>query len=115
MSRVIWCGRVVRQQEQFCGFRPPPSFARCRLRLRLYRGVQTGGGSRKLSVPGGAKSAAYALSTLLGSGPDQTLKITPAMATGVTSKLWEMSDMVQVLDVGSVLTADIFGMAIKGC
>jgi IS1 family transposase len=28
----------------------------------------------------------------------QSLKITPAMAAGVTSKLWEMSDMVQVLE-----------------
>jgi hypothetical protein len=28
----------------------------------------------------------------------QTLKITPAMAAGVTSKLWEMSDMVVVLE-----------------
>ena len=28
----------------------------------------------------------------------QTLKITPAMAAGVTSKLWEMSDMVWVLE-----------------
>jgi hypothetical protein len=28
----------------------------------------------------------------------QTLKVTPAMAAGVTPKLWEMSDMVKVLD-----------------
>ncbi len=28
----------------------------------------------------------------------QTLKMTPAMAAGVTSKLWEMSDMVKVLE-----------------
>jgi IS1 family transposase len=28
----------------------------------------------------------------------QTLKITPAMAAGVTSKLWEMGDMVKVLE-----------------
>jgi hypothetical protein len=28
----------------------------------------------------------------------QTLKVTPAMASGVTSKLWEMSDMVKVLE-----------------
>jgi hypothetical protein len=28
----------------------------------------------------------------------QTLKITPATAAGVTSKLWEMSDMVAVLE-----------------
>jgi hypothetical protein len=28
----------------------------------------------------------------------QTLKITPAMAAGVTSQLWEMSDMVKVLE-----------------
>jgi hypothetical protein len=27
----------------------------------------------------------------------KTLRITPAMAAGVTSKLWEMSDMVKVL------------------
>ncbi len=27
----------------------------------------------------------------------QTLKVTPAMAAGVTSKLWEMSDIVKVL------------------
>jgi hypothetical protein len=26
------------------------------------------------------------------------LKITPAMAAGVTSKLWEMSDMVAILE-----------------
>ena len=28
----------------------------------------------------------------------QTLKVTPAMAAGVTFKLWEMSDMVKVLE-----------------
>lgn len=28
----------------------------------------------------------------------QTLKITPAMAVGVTDKLWEMSDMVAILE-----------------
>jgi hypothetical protein len=28
----------------------------------------------------------------------KTLRITPAMAAGVTSKLWEMSDMVKVLE-----------------
>ena len=28
----------------------------------------------------------------------QTLRVTPAMAAGVTSKLWEMSDMVKVLE-----------------
>ena len=28
----------------------------------------------------------------------QTLKITPAMASGVASKLWEMSNMVRVLE-----------------
>jgi hypothetical protein len=28
----------------------------------------------------------------------QTLKITPTMAAGVTSKLWEMADMVKVLE-----------------
>jgi len=27
-----------------------------------------------------------------------TLKISPAMAAGVTDKLWEMSDMVKVLE-----------------
>ena len=31
-------------------------------------------------------------------GIHQTLKITPAMAAGVISKHWEMSDMVQVLE-----------------
>ena len=28
----------------------------------------------------------------------QTLKVAPGMAVGVTSKLWEMSDMVAVLE-----------------
>jgi hypothetical protein len=28
----------------------------------------------------------------------QTLKITPAMAAGVSTKLWEMADMVAVLE-----------------
>ena len=28
----------------------------------------------------------------------KTLKMTPAMAAGVTLKLWEMADMVKVLD-----------------
>jgi hypothetical protein len=28
----------------------------------------------------------------------QTLKVTPAMAAGVTQKLWEVSDMVSVLE-----------------
>jgi hypothetical protein len=28
----------------------------------------------------------------------QTLKVTPAMAAGVTDKLWEMVDMVKVLE-----------------
>jgi hypothetical protein len=28
----------------------------------------------------------------------QTLKVTPAMAAGVTDKLWEMYDMVKVLE-----------------
>ena len=28
----------------------------------------------------------------------QTLKVSPAMAAGVTSKLWEMSDMVKMLE-----------------
>ena len=28
----------------------------------------------------------------------QTLRTTPAMAAGVTSRLWEMSDMVKVLE-----------------
>jgi len=30
---------------------------------------------------------------------DQTLKIKPAMATGVTDKLWDMSDMVKAYTV----------------
>ena len=33
----------------------------------------------------------------------QTLKVTPAMAVGVTSKLWEMADMVKVLETWEVL------------
>jgi hypothetical protein len=28
----------------------------------------------------------------------QTLKVTPAMAAGVTDRLWEMNDVVDVLD-----------------
>jgi hypothetical protein len=28
----------------------------------------------------------------------QTWKVTPAMAAGVTPKLWEMSDMVKILE-----------------
>jgi hypothetical protein len=28
----------------------------------------------------------------------QTLKVTPAMAAGVTDRLWEMSDVVDVLE-----------------
>jgi hypothetical protein len=28
----------------------------------------------------------------------QTLKVTPAMAAGVTNRLWEMSDKVKVLE-----------------
>ncbi len=28
----------------------------------------------------------------------QTLRVTPAMAAGVTSKLWEMTDLVAVVD-----------------
>ncbi len=28
----------------------------------------------------------------------QTLKVTPAMAAGVTSKLWEIADIVALLD-----------------
>jgi hypothetical protein len=36
----------------------------------------------------------------------QTLRITPAMAAGVTPKLWEMTDMVKVLeDWGALLVA----------
>jgi IS1 family transposase len=35
----------------------------------------------------------------------QTLKITPAMAAGVTSKLWEMSDLVKVLEDWETLKA----------
>jgi hypothetical protein len=33
----------------------------------------------------------------------QTFKITPAKAAGVTPKLWEMSDMVKVLEEGRLL------------
>lgn len=33
----------------------------------------------------------------------KTLKVTPAMAAGVTPKLWEMSDMVGVLEEYPVL------------
>jgi hypothetical protein len=36
----------------------------------------------------------------------QTFKITPAMAAGVTSKLWEMSDMVKVLEDWEVAGAN---------
>ncbi len=35
----------------------------------------------------------------------QTLKITPAMAAGVTSKLWEIGDMVKVLEDWEVARA----------
>ena len=35
----------------------------------------------------------------------QTLKVTPAMAAGVTGKLWEMSDMVRVLEDWEALQA----------
>jgi hypothetical protein len=35
----------------------------------------------------------------------QTLKITPAMAAGVTNDLWEMSDMVNVLENWEALRA----------
>lgn len=28
----------------------------------------------------------------------QTLKVTPAMAAGVTGRLWEMADLVKVLE-----------------
>ena len=31
-------------------------------------------------------------------GIHQPLKVTPAMAPGITSKLWEMSNMVEVLE-----------------
>jgi IS1 family transposase len=34
----------------------------------------------------------------------QTLKITPAMAAGVTPKLWEMSDMVDVLEAWEAIS-----------
>jgi hypothetical protein len=30
----------------------------------------------------------------------QTLKVTPAMAAGVTKRLWEMSDVVEMVEVG---------------
>ena len=36
---------------------------------------------------------------------NQPLKITPAMAAGVTSKLWEMSDMVKVLEEREAICA----------
>jgi len=32
----------------------------------------------------------------------QTLKVTPAMAAGVTDRLWEMNDVVDVLDAFEV-------------
>jgi len=32
----------------------------------------------------------------------ETLKITPAIAAGVTDKLWEMSDMVKVLEAREI-------------
>jgi IS1 family transposase len=35
----------------------------------------------------------------------QTLKVTPAMAVGVTAKLWEMADMVKVLEDWEMLQA----------
>ncbi len=35
----------------------------------------------------------------------KTLKITPAMAANVTPKLWEMSDMVRVLEDWEATTA----------
>ena len=44
----------------------------------------------------------------------QTLKITPAMAAGVTPTLWEMSDMVSVLELGKLtrlLQGDVFECA----
>jgi hypothetical protein len=31
----------------------------------------------------------------------QTLKVSPAMAAGVTIKLWEVSDIVEMLEVGT--------------
>jgi hypothetical protein len=37
----------------------------------------------------------------------QTLKITPAMAAGVTSKLWEMADMVAALEDWEALRAAV--------
>ena len=35
----------------------------------------------------------------------QTLKITPAMAAGVTKRLWEMSDIVDVLEAWEATTS----------
>jgi hypothetical protein len=33
----------------------------------------------------------------------QTLKVTPAMAAGVTDRLWEMSDVVDLLEAFEIL------------
>ena len=35
----------------------------------------------------------------------QTLRVTPAMAAGVTDKLWELADMVRVLEESEVMPA----------
>jgi hypothetical protein len=35
----------------------------------------------------------------------QTLKVTPAMAAGITRRLWEMNDIVDVLEAWEVATS----------
>ena len=37
----------------------------------------------------------------------QTLKVTPAMAAGVTDRLWEMKDVVEMLEAWEVLFSGI--------
>jgi hypothetical protein len=61
------------------------------------------GYAKGLGLTGGVEAFPVSSTAMLGSGPNytfvrihQTLKITPAMAAGVTSQLWEMSDMVNV-------------------
>jgi hypothetical protein len=51
----------------------------------------------------------------------KTLRVTPAMAANVTKRLWEMSDIVDVLEAWEstiyncrLHNADIFGTAIEG-
>lgn len=43
----------------------------------------------------------------------QTLKITPAMAAGVTDKLWEMSDIVNVLETWETGPKERAGVAAR--